>query len=106
MKTIELLRDVNMVPIPNCIPLSDPQDVDGTAVSAVCINPIDSELVRIKSIDNALRIAVGPSTQANPLAVEADGIQISAGDEIYQPCNAGDFVAVLGGKANICACGK
>lgn len=105
MKTLELLHDANGRTI-LVISLSDPQDVDGTSESTVCVNAIDSELVRIKSIDNALRIAIGPSTEANPLTVEGDGIQISAENEIYQPCNAGDFVAVLGGKANICACGK
>jgi len=105
MKTLELLKDANGRTI-LVIPLSDPQDVDGTSASAVCANPIDSNLCRILSLDNALRIAIGPSPVGSPLEATATGIALAAGAEIYQPCNEGDYVAVLGGKANICTCGK
>ena len=99
MRTLELLKDANGRTI-LVIPLSDPQDVDGTSASTVCANGIDGKMVRIKSIDTAIRIAIGKT----PVAT-ATGIQIEAKSELYQPCNLGDFVAVLGGKANICTCG-
>jgi hypothetical protein len=105
MRTLELLKDANGRTI-LVIPLSDPQDVDGTSASAVCTNAIDGNMVRILSLDNALRIAIGPSSEASPLEAVATGVALAAGNEIYQPCNEGDFVAVLGGKANICTCGK
>jgi hypothetical protein len=106
MRTLELLRDANGVPIQNCIPLSDHQEVDGTSASAKCTNPIAGKMVRIKSLDNALRIAIGPSTEATPLTALITDLPISAGDDIYQPCNIGDYVAVIGGKATISTCGK
>lgn len=105
MRTLEFVKDANGNPT-NVLPLNDSQDVDGTAGSgAVCTNAIDGRMVRIKSLDNQIRVAIGPSSEAAPLAVAADGIAIEALDKEYLPCNPGDFVAVRGGKANICTCG-
>jgi|WetSurMetagenome_2_1015567.scaffolds.fasta_scaffold00003_150 hypothetical protein len=106
MRTLELIRDANGVPIQNCIPLCDHQEVDGSSASAICTNPIDGRMVRIKSYSGALRIAIGPSTEASPLTAIATDLPIGANDEIYQPCNVGDYVAVLGGAATISTCGR
>jgi hypothetical protein len=105
MRILELLFDANGRSI-SVIPLSDPQDVDGTAESTVCENPIDGQMVRIKSLDNTLRIAVGPSSEETPLVVADDGIAISEKEGLFLPCNPGDYVAVKGGQANISTCGK
>ncbi len=104
MRTVTLLHDANGREI-FILPLSDPQDVDGTFASAVCANPINGKAVRIKSIDNALRFVIGPSSEENPLTVGEHGVEISAQTEIYQPCNPGEYVAVIGGKANISTVG-
>lgn len=65
MRTIEFIKDANGNDVP-LLPLSDSQDVDGTSASAICTNPIDGRAVRIKSLDNALRFVIGPSSGGNP----------------------------------------
>jgi len=90
--------DANNRPIP-VMSLASPDDVDGTSASAQS-SAIDGWIVRIASVDNALRVAIG----SNPTAVATD-ILIPALGEMYLPIQPGEKVAVLGGKANICTCG-
>ena len=99
MENVIQLVDVNGNPIP-VVHLSNPEDVDGSGVSTQS-SVFNGRLVRIVSIDNALRVAVG----ANPTAGAA-GILISAFGELWLPIQPGWKVAVLGGKANICLATK
>jgi hypothetical protein len=79
--------------------LSASHDVDGTSASAQS-NAIEGEAVRILSLDNILRIAIGD----NPTATDTS-IAIPALDERILPIKTGQKVAVKGGKANICTVG-
>jgi hypothetical protein len=112
MRKLEFVKDDNGIPT-NVLPLNDSQDVDGTNGSAVCANAIEGRMVRIKSLDNQIRVAIGRHSAEDPLTEAAeflsapeDGIAIEALDHIYLPCRFGDYVAVRGGKANICTCGE
>lgn len=100
MATKKLLMpyDANNRPVP-VMALSESHDVDGTAASAQS-DAIDGLIVRIASVDNALRVAIGE----NPVATTTD-ILVPALGEIYLPIESGQKVAVLGGKANICTAG-
>lgn len=82
------------------VKLNDSQDVDGTSASAQSV-AINGYAVRILSLDNLVRFAIG----TNPTAT-ATGPAIQAGEEILQPCNPGDKVAVSGGKVNITTLGE
>jgi len=98
-RSITQMTDKNGKPIP-VLPLSDPQDVDGTAGS-VQSAAISGTLVRIISMDNELRVAVG----ADPTAAATNSIYIAALGELWLPVKDGEKVAVRGGKANICTAG-
>lgn len=105
MRRLEFVKTDDGV-LTNVLPLNDSQDVDGTnGEGAVCANAIEGRMVRIKSLDNQLRFAIGPHSEEHPLVVPANGAALEALDHIYQPCNHGDFIAIRGGKANICTCG-
>jgi hypothetical protein len=95
MSILKQLVDSNKNPIP-VVHLSNSEDVDGSGASAQS-SAFDGFLVRIVSIDNAIRVAVG----ADPTAV-ATSILISAFGELWLPIQPGFKVAVLGGKANVC----
>jgi len=100
MATKKLLMpyDANNRPVP-VMALSASHDINGTNASAQS-SAIDGWIVRIASVDNALRVVIG----ANPTA-DVEDILIPALGEIYLPIEPGQKVAVLGGKANICTCG-
>jgi hypothetical protein len=97
-KKLLMPPDANNRSIP-VMALAAPHDVDGTSASAQS-SAIDGWIVRITSVDNALRVAIG----SNPTAV-ATSILVPALGEIYLPIKPGEKVAVIGGKANICTCG-
>ena len=97
-KKLYMPKDADRKAIP-VMALSASHDVDGTGASAQS-NAIDGWIVRITSVDNALRVAIG----SNPTAV-ATSILVPALGEIYLPIKPGEKVAVIGGKANICTCG-
>jgi len=100
MATKKLLMptDANNNPFP-VMELSASHDIDGTSASAQS-NAIDGWLVRIHSVDNALRVLVGD----DPTALDTS-ILVPALEGIYLPIKPGQKVAVKGGKANICTCG-
>lgn len=79
--------------------LNDSEDIDGTLISAVS-SAINGTLVRICAIDGDIRFEVG----ATPVAV-VDSNFLGDHQEIWVPCNEGDQVAILGGKANIATAG-
>ena len=95
IKILKQLVDGNKNPI-SVVHLSSSQDVDGSAASAQS-TALEGYLVRIVSIDNAIRVLAG----ANPTATDTD-ILISAFGELWLPILPGWKVAVKGGKANIC----
>jgi len=97
-KKLLMPRDAQNRSIP-VLDLSASHDIDGTSASDQS-DAIDGWIVRIVSLDNILRVAVG----ANPTAVAAD-IAVPALGEIYLPIQPGQKIAVLGGKANICTVG-
>jgi len=97
-KKLYMPKDADRKAIP-VMALSASHDVDGTGASAQS-NAIDGWIVRIASVDNALRVAIG----SNPTAGAAD-ILVPALGEMYLPIQPGQKVAVLGGKANICTVG-
>ena len=99
MKIPFLMRDKNNKSI-QVMPLSSPQDVDGTNASAQS-TAIDGTLVRIVSLDNLLRVAHG----SNPTAHATGDIAIPAGGELWLPITDNDLIAVYGGKANISVAG-
>lgn len=99
MENVTQLVDTNKNPLP-VVSLSNSQDVDGSGGSLQS-TVLNGRLVRIVSVDNALRVAVG----ANPTAAE-DGILISPFGELWLPIQPGWKVAVRGGKANICLATK
>jgi hypothetical protein len=82
------------------VKLNDSQDVDGTNNSTQS-DPINGHAVRILSLDNIFRFEIG----SNPVAT-ATSAAVRALDEILQPCNPGDKVAILGGKVNITTLGE
>lgn len=86
------------------IQLNDSQYVDGTSATAKSA-AIEGYAIRIKSMDNDLKFKIGPDSIAEPLEAAATDIALSALDEIYQPIQPGEKVAILGGIANICTCG-
>jgi len=100
MATKKLLmpKDGDRMPVP-VMDLSSSHDVDGTSASAQS-NAIDGWVVRICSVDNALRVLIG----ADPTALDTS-ILVPALGEIYLPIKPGQKVAVKGGKANVCTCG-
>lgn len=79
--------------------LSGSHDIDGTSVSAVS-SVIDGTLVRICATNGDIRFMVG----RNPVAVAGSNF-LGDHQEIWMPCNEGDQVAILGGKANIATAG-
>lgn len=99
MENVNQLIDINQNPMP-VVHLSSPEDVDGSGASTQS-SVFDGRLVRIVSIDNALRVAVGPDPTAG-----AAGILIPAFGELWLPIQPGWKVAILGGKANICLATK
>jgi hypothetical protein len=98
-RKIRVLADSDRVSL-GIVKLNDSQDVDGTTESTQSL-AINGYAVRIKSLDNAFRFAIG----TNPTAVAA-GPAVEALDEILQPCQPGDKVAILGGKVNITTLGE
>lgn len=97
-KKIYMPKDSDQKPVP-IMELSASHDVDGTSASTQS-NAIDGYIVRIVSVDNALRVLIG----ADPTALDTS-ILVPALCEIYLPIQPGQKVAVKGGKANICTCG-
>lgn len=83
------------------VKLNDSQDVDGVGASAQSA-AINGYAVRILSLDeNYFRFRIG----ANPTALETDAA-VRGGDEILQPIEPGQKVAILGGKVNITTLGE
>jgi len=97
-KKLYMPKDADRKAIP-VMALSASHDVDGTGASAQS-NAIDGWIVRILSLDNILRVAIG----SNPTAL-ATSLAIPALGEIYLPIQPAEKVAILGGKANICTVG-
>jgi len=97
-KKLRLLKDDTGSAI-QVMALSAPHDVDGTSQAAQS-NAIDGECVRISAVTGPLRFLIGD----NPTA-QATSHYLAEGDTIYQPCEVGDKVSVLGGKANIATAG-
>jgi len=87
--------DSNKRTIP-IIKLNDPHDIATGEQS----NEIDGTIVRICATDGAIRFLIG----ANPTALTTSNFLADQAD-IYQPCNVGDKVSVLGGPANISTAG-
>lgn len=98
-RKIRILTDSDRVSL-GIVKLNDSQDVNGTASSTQSA-AINGHAVRILSLDNIIRFAIGE----NPTAL-ATSAAIQALDEILQPCNPGDKVAILGGNANITTLGE
>jgi hypothetical protein len=97
-RKISLIRGSNQE-ILQMIQLNDPQNVDGTNGS-VQSTAIDGKMVRIVATNGAIHFLIG----SNPTALTTSHY-LADQQEIYQPCNIGDLVAVLGGTANIATAG-
>jgi len=94
-----LEKDDDRQPMP-LMKLAFPHDIDGTSNSAQS-NAINGYVVRIVSLDNLLRIAIG----TNPTADLTNEIVVPALGELYLPIEPGQKVAVRGGQANISTAG-
>jgi hypothetical protein len=95
----QMPTDSNSNPIP-VMKLNASEDIDGTSnhdESAA----IQGNMVRIVAIDGDIRFLIGE----DPEALE-DSHFLGDHQEIYQPCNIGDKVSVLGGPANIATLGE
>jgi hypothetical protein len=82
----------------NAIPvmkLGVSEDIDGTSTHDESA-AIDGNMVRIVATDGDIRFLIG----ADPEALETSHF-LGDHQEIYQPCEVGDKVSVLGGPANI-----
>ena len=86
--------DTNANPVP-LMKLSASEDIDGSIAHDES-TAIDGNTVRIVAIDGDIRFLIG----ADPEALETSHF-LGDHQEIYQPCNVGDKVSVLGGPANI-----
>jgi hypothetical protein len=82
------------------IPLNDIQSVNGTnaSVQSLAINGV---AVRIVATTGPVYFLIG----ANPTASATAGIYLADQQEIYQPCNLNDVVAIFGGVAQISTVG-
>jgi len=98
-RKIRILTDSDRISL-GIVKLNDSHDVDGTGASTQSA-AINGYAVRIKSLDNTFRFAIGE----NPTAPE-DGPAVEALDEILQPCKPGDKVAILGANVNITTLGE
>jgi hypothetical protein len=107
MKIPKLFIDKNGVPMQGTFALADQQEVDGSQASAQS-DPIDGSLIRIASVDTALRIVTGPAvTDEEELEASSTvGILIPAKEVLLLPIVPGHVVAVYGGTASICTVGE
>jgi hypothetical protein len=98
-RKFRLISDANSVPSP-LVPLNDPQSVNGTIASTQSA-AINGKAVRIVASTGPIYFLIG----ANPTASAITAHYLADQQEVYQPCNLNDVVAIFGGVAQISTCG-
>ena len=94
-----LKRDNYRSPM-NLISLHDSQDVDGTGASARSTQ-LKCQTVRIAAVDGDIRYRVGDHT----VTASSTDIFLGDHDKEFVAITPGQYIAVLGAKANITICG-
>lgn len=94
-----LKRDNYRSPM-NLIDLQDSQNVDGTLASAVSTR-LNAQTIRITATDGDIRFKIGDKT----VEATVDDIFLGDHDKEFIAVTPGQYIAVLGGPANIVTCG-